>query len=584
MPRNPNSPRNPGCGPVHTHTSASENIKLQIMMAKLEDSLKNEFVLKEQLKTINLESLLGSGNIDIKSIDRIEKTSEGLVDTYIIYFNNTEPYSFTVTNGEKGEKGDIGEQGPQGEKGDPGVSGRDIELTKGDTHIQWRYVGETEWKDLVALESLKGADGKDGQNGKDGIDGNDGKDGKDGVNGRDIELINDSEFIQWRYIGDSDWKQLIAVADLKGSDGKDGTNGIDGKDGRDVVITIINGNLVWFYKDEENDPTKHNFIIALADLKGDKGDDGTAFTYDMLTPKQKAELKGEKGDQGLQGEKGDTGAAFTYDMFTPEQLENLKVKGDKGDTGAPGEKGADGKDGLTTAIKIGEITYEQTDGIIELPEIDLASKADNIPFKEDKYVTNSLGKFKAGDSVKGLSITEILAKLLGLVDATPENPETPDSPDDPTGVIETIIQTQIPMYSVTANGELVEIPFKLLSMTEAEAAQAPTQEGFFQITLDSGEVISGYQELQADSDETYYVIALPKIVDYDTMVTMSVYDDNLSVWTDAEKFKLTKDSTEVTALCNEADIDLSHIDTNIYTIWALEDCPTGSKIRFIIHE
>ena len=51
MPRNPNSPHNSGCGPMHTHTSASENIKLQMMMAKLEDNLKNEFVLKEQLKT-----------------------------------------------------------------------------------------------------------------------------------------------------------------------------------------------------------------------------------------------------------------------------------------------------------------------------------------------------------------------------------------------------------------------------------------------------------------------------------------------------------------------------------------------------
>lgn len=116
MPRNPNSPHNHNCGPVHTHTSASENIKLQMMMAKLEDSLKNEFVLKEQLKTINLESLLGSGNIDIKSIDRIEKASEGLVDTYTIYFiNNAEPYSFTVTNGATGEKGDKGDKGDKGE-------------------------------------------------------------------------------------------------------------------------------------------------------------------------------------------------------------------------------------------------------------------------------------------------------------------------------------------------------------------------------------------------------------------------------------------------------------------------------------
>jgi hypothetical protein len=102
--------------------------------------------------------------------------------------------------------------------------------------------------------------------------------------------------------------------------------------------------------------------------------------------------------------------------------------------------------------------------------------------------------------------------------------------------------------------------------------------------LNSGDVISGYQELQADSDETYYIIALPKAIDYDTMVTMSVYDDNLSVWTDAEKFKFTNNPDEIAVLCDEAGIDLSHIDTDKYTIWALDECPTGSKIRFIIHE
>lgn len=47
----------------------------------------------------------------------------------------------------------------------------------------------------------------------------------------------------------------------------------------------------------------------------------------------------------LKGDKGDTGAAFTYDMFTTEQLEALKVKGDTGAKGDPGADGAPGKDG-----------------------------------------------------------------------------------------------------------------------------------------------------------------------------------------------------------------------------------------------
>lgn len=109
MPRNPNSPYN-NCGPIHTHTSASDNVKLQMLVAKLEDSLRDEFVQKEQLKTLNLESLLGEGNISITSIDKIEKTSsEGLVDTYTIYFNNDrEPFSFIIKNGEQGIQGEPG--------------------------------------------------------------------------------------------------------------------------------------------------------------------------------------------------------------------------------------------------------------------------------------------------------------------------------------------------------------------------------------------------------------------------------------------------------------------------------------------
>ena len=104
----------------------------------------------------------------------------------------------------------------------------------------------------------------------------------------------------------------------------------------------------------------------LASLKGDKGDTGAAFTYDMFTAAQLETLKvkgdkGDKGDtgaQGIQGEKGDkgdTGAAFTYDMFTAAQLEALKVKGDKGDKGEKGDKGDTGDPGsdyvLTDADK-----------------------------------------------------------------------------------------------------------------------------------------------------------------------------------------------------------------------------------------
>lgn len=50
---------------------------------------------------------------------------------------------------------------PSGQ-GAPGEDGREVELQKNTTHIQWRYVGDVEWTDLVALADLKGEDGEQG--------------------------------------------------------------------------------------------------------------------------------------------------------------------------------------------------------------------------------------------------------------------------------------------------------------------------------------------------------------------------------------------------------------------------------------
>lgn len=43
-----------------------------------------------------------------------------------------------------------------------GTNGKEIELQKSTTHIQWRYVGDTDWTNLVALSDLKGTDGDTG--------------------------------------------------------------------------------------------------------------------------------------------------------------------------------------------------------------------------------------------------------------------------------------------------------------------------------------------------------------------------------------------------------------------------------------
>ena len=62
------------------------------------------------------------------------------------------------------------------------------EVWNNGTAIRWKYSDETDWRDLVALTELRGAageSGKDGADGKDGTNGINGQDGKDGTNGQD---------------------------------------------------------------------------------------------------------------------------------------------------------------------------------------------------------------------------------------------------------------------------------------------------------------------------------------------------------------------------------------------------------------
>ena len=129
------------------------------------------------------------------------------------------------------------------------------------------------------------------------------------------------------------------------------------------------GYLVGGYLYVWSDDTEPAGYVNMGSLKGEKGDTGEAFTYDMFTEEQLAALKGEKGDtgeQGPQGEKGDTGEqgpqgeAFTYEDFTEEQLASLKgadgAKGEKGEQGPQGEAGADGKSAYEVAVDSGATT------------------------------------------------------------------------------------------------------------------------------------------------------------------------------------------------------------------------------------
>ena len=95
-------------------------------------------------------------------------------------------------------------------KSSGGADGREIELQKTQTHIQWRYVGTEEWFDLVSLDEIS---------------------------------FKHSDFTP---------EQLQALKGVKGDKGDPGTNGTNGKDGLSIKSTQINdsGHLILTFSDE----------------------------------------------------------------------------------------------------------------------------------------------------------------------------------------------------------------------------------------------------------------------------------------------------------------------------------------------
>lgn len=82
-------------------------------------------------------------------------------------------------------------------------------------YIQWTEDGKT-WTNLIELDELQGAQGIQG------------------VAGKQVEFNVSSTHIQWRYVGDETWNNLIALEDIKGKKteiiiGEDGYWYIDGK-------------------------------------------------------------------------------------------------------------------------------------------------------------------------------------------------------------------------------------------------------------------------------------------------------------------------------------------------------------------
>ena len=197
------------------------------------------------------------------------------------------------------------------------------EVRNSGTAIQWRYPAEEEWRDLVALTELRGAageNGKDGADGKNGVDGRNGTNGKDGINGKN---------------------------GIDGKDGVDGKNGADGKDG-------INGTDGKNGLDGKDGTDGKDGINGIDGKDGTDGKDG------------KNGLDGKDGADGKDGKDGKDGVdginAKNIEVQRTETHIQWRYEGDEWQNlvaiadieGPAGQNGTDGANGKTPEFRVSE--------------------------------------------------------------------------------------------------------------------------------------------------------------------------------------------------------------------------------------
>ena len=191
------------------------------------------------------------------------------------------------------------------------------EVRNSGTAIQWRYPAEEEWRDLVALTELRGAageNGKDGADGKNGVDGKNGTNGKDGINGTDGKNGLDGK-------NGTDGKN-----GLDGKDGADGKNGLDGKDGADG----------------KNGLDGKDGVDGKNGLDGKDGADG------------KNGIDGKDGVDGINAKNIEVRRAEFYIQwrYEGEEWQNLVAIADI--EGPAGQNGTDGANGKTPEFRVSE--------------------------------------------------------------------------------------------------------------------------------------------------------------------------------------------------------------------------------------
>lgn len=208
-------------------------------------------------------------------------------------------------------------------------------------------------------------------------------------------------------------------------------------------------------------------------------------------------------------------------------------------------------------------------------------KADEVLFTTNKIVNNAIGGFTAGESLNGLTVTELFIKLLNLTD----DPNEPGLPDEPNSIISYIILNKLPMYQLVADGQLIALTYDDVLHIDFDDQTKPTQSGFYKVYDTSGAAVEfGYQQIQKRVPDVPYMIALPSIINYNEHVSVKVYDAITSSWK-STRLTMTSDRAQIIDICDSEGCEIP-VTPEGYTLWvSTANVYSSSAIyRFIITE
>ena len=163
----------------------------------------------------------------------------------------------------------------QSVKGETGADGRASEFNVSETHIQWRYVGEPAWNNLIALAALTGPQGipgpagPPGSSGSSGSPGSQGPQGVAGPAGREVVFTYESGVASWRYSDEAiTSNRTLFTYDVET------TSGVTLAPGREIELQVANNEIQWRYVGTST----WSGLIAVSEITGPQGAPGNDAT------------------------------------------------------------------------------------------------------------------------------------------------------------------------------------------------------------------------------------------------------------------------------------------------------------------